>query len=148
MTKQEFLRKQQVNQMPKLVQVFAGQIYDEAYEAGRREGHRQGVDSVLLEQEEILRRTYDKGATEANHFGSAFFTAAACCALEDTYKFGRIRLKRFFDRLGYLLKTELTPAILPTSKRNAFFQARREFFFRLNNERILQRDGTNDKYTR
>ena len=94
----------------KLVQVLAGRIYDEAYEAGRREGHRQGVDSVLLEQEEILRRTYDKGATEANHFGSAFFTAAACCALEDTYKFGRIRLKRFFDRLGYLLKTELTPA--------------------------------------
>ena len=37
---------------------------------------------------------------------------------------------------GYEL---LDPAILPTSKRNAFFQARREFFFRLNNERILQR---------
>lgn len=33
----------------------------------------------------------------------------------------------------------IDPAILPTSKRNAFFQARREFFFRLNNERILQR---------
>ena len=45
---------------------------------------------------------------------------------------------------GYEL---LDPAILPTSKRNAFFQARREFFFRLNNERILQRNGTNDKYT-
>lgn len=37
---------------------------------------------------------------------------------------------------GYEL---LDPAILPTSKRNAFFKARREFFFRLNNERILQR---------
>lgn len=33
----------------------------------------------------------------------------------------------------------IDPAILPTSKRNAFFQARREFFYRLNNERILQR---------
>lgn len=33
----------------------------------------------------------------------------------------------------------LDQAILPTSRRNAFFQARREFFFRLNNERILQR---------
>ena len=33
----------------------------------------------------------------------------------------------------------IDPAILPTSKRNAFFQARREFFFRMNNERILQR---------
>lgn len=36
---------------------------------------------------------------------------------------------------------QIDPAILPTSKRNAFFQARREFFFRLNNERILQRVG-------
>lgn len=33
----------------------------------------------------------------------------------------------------------IDPAILPNSKRNAFFQARREFFYRLNNERILQR---------
>lgn len=33
----------------------------------------------------------------------------------------------------------IDPAILPTSKRNAFFAARREFFYRLNNERILQR---------
>lgn len=31
----------------------------------------------------------------------------------------------------------IDPAILPTSNRNAFFQARREFFFRLNNERIF-----------
>ena len=37
----------------------------------------------------------------------------------------------------------IDPAILPTSKRNAFFQARREFFYRLNNERILQRIGGN-----
>lgn len=34
---------------------------------------------------------------------------------------------------------QIDPAILPTSKRNAFFAARREFFGRLNNERILQR---------
>lgn len=33
----------------------------------------------------------------------------------------------------------IDPVILPTSKRNAFFAARREFFYRLNNERILQR---------
>ena len=38
---------------------------------------------------------------------------------------------------GYEL---LDPSILPTSKRNAFFQARREFFFRLNCERILRRN--------
>lgn len=39
----------------------------------------------------------------------------------------------------------IDPAILPTSKRNAFFQARREFFYRLNCERILQRKGTTDE---
>ena len=33
----------------------------------------------------------------------------------------------------------IDPAILPTSKRNAFFQARREFFYKLNNERIASR---------
>ena len=42
----------------------------------------------------------------------------------------------------------IDPAILPNTNRNAYFQARMEFFFRLNNERILQRNGTNDKYTR
>ena len=35
---------------------------------------------------------------------------------------------------GYEL---IDPAILPTSRRNAFFQARREFFWRLNCERIF-----------
>lgn len=39
---------------------------------------------------------------------------------------------------GYEL---IDPAILPTSRRNAFFQARREFFWRLNCERILRRRG-------
>ena len=39
---------------------------------------------------------------------------------------------------GYEL---LDPSILPTSKRNAFFAARREFFYRLNCERILRRRG-------
>lgn len=33
----------------------------------------------------------------------------------------------------------IDPAILPTSGRNAYFAARREFFFRLYNERSLQR---------
>ena len=45
---------------------------------------------------------------------------------------------------GYEL---IDPAILPTSRRNAFFQARREFFWRLNCERILRKNGTNEKYT-
>lgn len=39
---------------------------------------------------------------------------------------------------------QLDPAILPTSRRNAFFQARREFFWRLNWERILRRRGNED----
>ena len=40
--------------------------------------------------------------------------------------------------IGYV---DIDPAVMPTSKRNAYFEARREFFFLLNNERI-QKKGT------
>ena len=36
--------------------------------------------------------------------------------------------------VGYV---DIDPAVMPTSKRNAYFEARREFFFLLNNERIF-----------
>ncbi len=81
MTKQDFIRQNKINQMPRLVQVLAGRLWDAAFEAGRAEGYRQGVDAVALKDAEIHKRMYDEGAKDANHFGSALFTAAACCVM-------------------------------------------------------------------
>lgn len=63
--------------MPKLVQVMAGRLYDAAFEAGRQEGYRQGVDAYIAKEAEVHKRLYDQGAKDANHWGSAAFTAAA-----------------------------------------------------------------------
>lgn len=112
MTKQDFIRQNKINQMPRLVQVLAGRLWDAAFEAGRAEGYRQGVDAVALKDAEIHKRMYDEGAKDANHFGSALFTAAACCVLHDFSGWGRKRLKRFCDRIGHLLVTEMTPTNL------------------------------------
>ena len=58
--------------MPRLVQVMAGRLYDAAFEAGRAEGYRQGVDAVAAKEAEIHQRMYDEGAKEriisAAHF--------------------------------------------------------------------------------
>lgn len=102
----------QVNQMPKLVQVLAGRLYDAAFEAGRAEGFREGVDAVAAKQEEIHRRMYDEGAKDANHFGSALFTAAACVALHEMFGFGAKRLNRVCEKIRDYLVSELTPTRL------------------------------------
>lgn len=56
MTKQDFIRQNKVSQMPRLVQVLVGRLYDAAFEAGRAEGFRQGVDAVAAKEQEIHRR--------------------------------------------------------------------------------------------
>ena len=61
MDKQGFLRENKVHQMPKLVQVMAGRLYDAAFEAGRREGYRQGVDAYITKEAEVHKRIYDQG---------------------------------------------------------------------------------------
>ena len=112
MTKQDFLRKNNVNQMPRLVQVMAGRLYDAAFEAGRAEGYRQGVAAVAAKEAEIHQRMYDEGAKDANHFGSALFTAAACVTLHDKFGFGASRLNRVCENIKDLLITTLTPTKL------------------------------------
>lgn len=110
MTKQEFLRANRVNQMPKLVQVMAGRLYDAAFEAGRKEGYRQGVDAVALKEQEIHKAMYEHGAQDATHRGSAAFTVAACKVLRRLYKFGPKRLKTVVDGIAEELMGMLDPA--------------------------------------
>lgn len=130
MTKKDFIRQNKVSQMPRLVQVLVGKLYDAAFEAGRVEGFRQGVDAVAAKEQEIHRRMYDEGAKDANHFGSALFTAAVCVVLHDFSGWGKKRLSALCDRVGYLLKTELTPMKL--------IQRCREFGVRIDYEDELE----------
>lgn len=88
MDKKEFLRVNRVNQMPALVQVMAGRLYDAAFEAGRQEGYRQGVDAYIAKEAEVHKRIYDQGAQDANHWGSAAFTAAACSVMHQLAGWG------------------------------------------------------------
>ena len=70
MTKQEFIRENGVNRMPYLVQVLAGRLYDAAFEAGKAEGFRQGVDAVAIKEQEIHRAMYERGAQDATHWAA------------------------------------------------------------------------------
>lgn len=112
MDKKEFLRVNRVNQMPALVQVMAGRLYDAAYEHGKKEGYRQGVEAYIAKQEDVHKRLYDQGAKDANHWGSAAFTAAACKVMHRLAGWGAIRLKRLVDGIGEELVGMIDPAEL------------------------------------
>lgn len=96
--------------MPITVQVMAGRLYDAAYEAGRNEGYRQGVDAVAEKEKDIYKAMYDQGVKDANHRGSAAFTVAACLVLHKLYGFGKSRLRRVADAIGDELIRMLDPA--------------------------------------
>lgn len=110
MDKKEFLRVNKVNQMPALVQVLAGKLYDAAFEAGRKHGFRQGVDQCAIKSEEIHQAFYHKGAEDSNHFGSAAFITAACRVMRRRYRWGKIRMNRLSDEVGKELMDMLDPA--------------------------------------
>lgn len=110
MTKQEFVRANHVDQMPYLVQVLAGRLYDAAFEAGKAEGFRQGVDAVAIKEQEIHRAMYERGAQDATHRGSAAFVVAACIVLRRLHKFGKLRLNRIVDQIAEELMCMLDPA--------------------------------------
>ena len=111
MTKQDFIRANQVSRMPKLVQVLIGRLYDAACEAGRKEGFRQGVDEVARKEQAIYQRMYEEGVTDANRRGSAAFTAAACRTLHRApYRFGKDRMQRVVDGIAEELIGMLDPA--------------------------------------
>ena len=110
MDKKEFLRVNKVNQMPALVQVMAGRLYDAAFEHGKQEGYRQGVEAYIAKQEDVHKRLYDQGAQDANHWGSAAFTAAACKVMHRLAGWGAIRLKRLVDGIGEELVGMIDPS--------------------------------------
>lgn len=111
MTKQEFIRANQVSQMPKLVQVLIGRLYDAAFEAGRKEGFRQGVDEVARKEHAIYQRMYEEGVTDANRRGSAAFAVAACRVLHHApYRFGKDRMQRVVNGIAEELLGMLDPA--------------------------------------
>lgn len=112
MDKQEFMRINRVNQMPRMVQVLAGRLYDAAFEAGRAEGYRQGVDATIAKNEDAYKAVYEEGAKDANRWGSAAFTAACCEVMHANWGFGRKRLKRLVDGIGNTLITMISPAEL------------------------------------
>ena len=110
MTKQDFIRQNQVNRMPMLVQVLVGKLYDAAYECGRAEGYRQGVDAVALKEQEIHRAMYEEGAKDATHRGCAAFLTATCIVLKRLCGFGKMRLNRVTDAIGEELIRMIDPA--------------------------------------
>lgn len=111
MDKKEFMRVNKVNQMPALVQVMAGRLYDAAFEAGRREGYRQGVDAVALKDHEIHMRFYEEGTQDATRRGAAAYTVAACRVLHrPPFRFGKDRMNRISDGIAEELLGMLDPA--------------------------------------
>lgn len=111
MTKQDFIRQNQINRMPYTVQVLAGKLFDAAYEVGRVEGYRQGVDAVAEKSGEIYKAMYDEGAKDATHRGSAAFVVAACKVLHRApYRFGKGRMQKVVDGINEELIGMIDPA--------------------------------------
>lgn len=73
MTKQEFMRQNAVNQMPRMVQVLAGKMFDVAFEEGRKTGVREGIDQCAAKESEVHKAMYERGAQDATHRGVCSF---------------------------------------------------------------------------
>lgn len=110
MTKQEFMRQNAVNQMPRMVQVLAGKMFDVAFAAGIEKGIREGIDRCAAKESEVHQAMYERGAQDATHRGSAAFTCAACIVLHDKFGFGTSRLRRTVDGIGHELICMLDPS--------------------------------------
>ena len=110
MTKQEFMREQGVSQMPKLVQVLVGRLWDAAQAEGERVGYRKGVDAVAKKQEEIYKRMYDEGVHDVKKRLSVSFPAALGKVLHRDFRFGASRCNRVLDGVSQEMMTMIDPA--------------------------------------
>lgn len=111
MTKQEFLRKEQVSRRyPLTVQVMVGRLYDAAYEAGREDGFRDGVRKGSESAINKLSDAYSKGFKEAQEVDAATFLACMSLALHELHGFASMRIHRVVNRVEHLMKTTLHPS--------------------------------------
>lgn len=109
MTKQEFVRANHVDQMPRMVQVLVGRLWDAAQEEGEKVGYRKGVDAVAKKQEEIYKRVYDEGVHDVKKLLSVSFPAALGKVLHRDYRFGASRCNRVLDGVSQELMGMLDP---------------------------------------
>ena len=63
------------------------------------QGQLQGVSNMVRETEAKLQEAYDMGFDEASAKAHMAVTVLAIAALRDTFGFGKIRAKRFADKL-------------------------------------------------
>lgn len=110
MTKQEFIRQEQVSRRyPPTVQAMVGRIYDAAYEAGREDGFRDGVRKGAESAIGKLSDAYSKGFREVQEVDAATFLACISIALHELFGFASVRINRVIDRATHLMKTTLHP---------------------------------------
>lgn len=111
MTKQEFIRQEQVNRRyPPTVQAMVGRLYDAAYKAGKHDGFRDGVRKGTESAISKLADAYSRGFQEAQEVDAATFLACMSLALHELHGFAAVRLRRVADRVAHLMKTTLHPS--------------------------------------
>lgn len=110
MTKQEFMRANNVNQMSKMVQVLVGRLWDAAQAEGERVGYRKGVEASALKQADNYKRVYDEGVHDVKVQLSVSFPAALGKVLHRDLKFGSQRCLRVLDAIAEELRMMLDPS--------------------------------------
>ena len=110
MTKADLLKELKVSRMPIQVQIMAGRLYDEAYEAGRKEGFSSGVRKGAESAMDHLAEAYSRGQKEESEVNSAAFLACTAIATHRLYGFGEQRRQRLIDEVHHMLTTTLHPS--------------------------------------
>lgn len=110
MNKADFMKELKISRYPIQVQIMAGRIYDQAYEAGREEGFNVGVCKGAESALNKLEDAYTRGMQDANKAGVSSFLACTAIALHELYGFAAMRCQRVIERVSDLLLTTLHPS--------------------------------------
>lgn len=98
-----------------MVQTMVSKAYDlgavEGARAGSETGYRSGfTDGVKRGVEECkneLAESYNRGSSDAIHWGTSLFLGFMCVALNKTRGFGKKRLQPLIDDIGYAIQTTI-----------------------------------------